>query len=477
MVKKIALYFILVFSIGSLHAQMVPNFVADDINGNAHNLYEYLDEGKVVIVDVFATWCSACWVNLQQEELSQLYKTYGPEGTDQLMILYVEVDTATSDATLYDDNPYGDWTKNVPYPIFNPNQVDAEFNKAFASYGLPTVNVICPSTRENIADVFASDLAEIIEIIQECNTIDGVRDIQIVGEDQVSKPICMNTFINFEVLNTGTESVETFKVIATESGGVIINDFTFEGNLTSGESVQIDLGSFSFPDVLDIQSVNLIIETEDDVANNNRQVVEYSHAPEVQNELLLSIRSDFWAKEDNTRWWIENSANEIVTPVNYLTSLSEQEFGFFLENSDCFTFVIADDFGDGLVLGKVTLTDEHGNVLYDDSNFGFRGEGSFEYLGTSVTSTQGLNEDQYQLNIHPNVVEAELQVQLKFDVNLSSVLTIYNTRGQEFKSLILEKSNNLNTFSIDVQELPNGIYFLGLENQKGRLTKKFIKQS
>ena len=459
-----------------LQSQMVPNFIAQDINGNSHNLYSYLDDGKVVIVDVFTTWCTGCWINHKREKLANLYKTYGPEGTDELMILFVEGDADTPDASLYSENPFGDWTENVPYPIFNPNQLDTTFLNAFAGNGVPTTNVICPNTRENIADIFESYLEEIIEVIQECNSISNVIDLQILGDREVSKPICISTNINFEVLNTGTVPVNTFKVSASELGGVLINEYRFEGDLLPGESTRINLGDFSLSNALDNKVVNLLIENEDAVEINNTQTINYIRAQEVVNQLTLFVKTDFWAEHDNTRWWIENSNNERVTPINFLTSLSESEVSFFLENNDCFTFVIAEDFGDGMVLGEIRLTDEQGNVLYDDTNFGTKGEASFEYLGSGVTSTNTLNESKCQLNIHPNIVMNELLIQYTTDTAQASKLSIYSLQGQQmYPSSIVQKKGSFSK-SINVQALPAGIYFLSLENEQGVLTRKFIKQ-
>ena len=474
----IKLYFIcLTFLLSSLslHSQMVPNFVAQDINGNSHDLYSYLDEGKVVILDVFATWCTGCWINHKEEKLANLYKTYGPEGTDELVILFVEGDVATPDAALYNDNPFGDWTENVPFPILNPNDIDSTFLHAFACNGVPTTNVICPTTRENIADIFDFFLFEIIEVIQECNSISEVVDLQILGDREVSTPICLSTNLNFDVLNTGTEPVTNFTVSATEVGGVLINEFTYEGSLFPGQYTNVNLGDFSLPSVLDNQVVNLLIENEDAVNANNAQIVDYFRAPEVFNELTLFVKADFWAEEDNTRWWIENSAGEVVTPVNSLDPLTESEVSFFLENNDCFTFVIAEDFGDGLVLGEILLTDDQGNVLFDDENFGNRGEVSFEYVGFGVTSANTLDESEYQLNIHPNIVSDELQIQYTIPTQ-PSTLNIYTLQGQQLYSESLTQIDGSLSTSINVQEFSKGIYFVSIENEQGVLTRKFIKQ-
>ena len=118
MTKLICLLTFFLFLLTSTKSQQVPNFIEQDINGTSHNLYSYLNDGKVVVLDVFTTWCSSCWTLHNQQKFTNLYKTYGPDGTDQLVVLFVEGDVETPDESLTVDNPFGDWTAGIPYSIF-----------------------------------------------------------------------------------------------------------------------------------------------------------------------------------------------------------------------------------------------------------------------------------------------------------------------------------------------------------------------
>ena len=42
------------------YTQTAPNLVVADMEGKTHNLYEYLDAGKSVLLDFFITDCIPC---------------------------------------------------------------------------------------------------------------------------------------------------------------------------------------------------------------------------------------------------------------------------------------------------------------------------------------------------------------------------------------------------------------------------------
>lgn len=156
--KKLA--FLATFGVATFSALAqfgtAPDFNVTDIDGNTHQLYaDILDQGLIAVVDVSATWCGSCWSLHDSHALQDLHEAYGPDGTNQLRVIFYEGDGATTMADLEGNtgSTQGNWLDGVTYPIVNESPVTLDMN-IWAPLGFPTVNVIRPSDYEIVLDTW-----------------------------------------------------------------------------------------------------------------------------------------------------------------------------------------------------------------------------------------------------------------------------------------------------------------------------------
>ena len=131
--KKLLLSVAVFGSIFSSKAQLPDGSIAPDftvtayqswlsaagMNSNGtYKLYDYLDAGYTVILDVSATWCGPCWSHHLTGALDDLYINHGPAGqlgvspttTNDVMVIWLDGDGTTADATMLDGSgSIGNW--------------------------------------------------------------------------------------------------------------------------------------------------------------------------------------------------------------------------------------------------------------------------------------------------------------------------------------------------------------------------------
>lgn len=106
---------------GDLVNLKTSKYVAKDINGKEYDIDAILKSGKAIMIDFSTLWCKWCWELHKTGALEKLYSKFGPEGTNQIEVFWVEAEGASKSRIQASGK---DWTKDskgnlVPYPLFS----------------------------------------------------------------------------------------------------------------------------------------------------------------------------------------------------------------------------------------------------------------------------------------------------------------------------------------------------------------------
>jgi len=220
-----------------------PDFTATDINGNSWHLYDILAQGKTVYLDISATWCSPCWSYHTSGKLEGLYNQYGPPGTNEVMVFFIEGESQNTTAQLYGpaggstyaDATQGDWVTGTPYPIIDNSTIANNYQISY----FPTIYMICPDRW--VTEIGTLTTAQLYAGRNNCsfqtaNLDAGIFDPSVINNNLST---CDNVDLSFRIANYGTTPL-TSATVDFLLGGNVVDTYNWTGNLGTYESDQVN---------------------------------------------------------------------------------------------------------------------------------------------------------------------------------------------------------------------------------------------
>ncbi|MBL7964239.1 MAG: T9SS type A sorting domain-containing protein [Flavobacteriales bacterium] len=434
---------------------IAPNFTGVDLNGTSHTLYDYLDQGYTVIIDVSATWCGPCWSYHQAHHLKNLYTTYGP-GTsyDRVMVLFIEGDAATGVAQLNGTPPntQGNWVTGTPYPIIDNATIANQLQIGY----FPTIYKVCPN--RVITEVGQKTTAQLWTECQQCSVADTPNDAMLIPN--ITNPAtCAGSPVDLKVRmsNVGTAPI-TSRTVQAKQGSTVLASTNWTGSLGTYQNVEVNVGSFS-----PTSNANITYEitnTDDDMANNNA-AASVAAGTEVAPgiNVSLELKTDNYGSE--TTWKLFNPAGTVIAqdPAGNYSNNTVYNHNFpALTDLNCYRFEIYDAYGDGMCCA-------YGNGYYKlkvGSNVFLEG-GEFDNVEVRPFKTNilaGIEDNvlETSLDIFPNPTNGLVTVQYQLPAGTRTRVEVYNLLGEQVLEREQSVGSGMQQQTIDLGNLTNGIY-------------------
>lgn len=386
---------------------VAPNLIVTDMNGEYHNLYSYLEEGKSVLLDFFIVNCSPCEEGSGYME--NLWNNFGPEGTDQLEILSIEVYNNTDN---FVSEAVDNW--NILNPVINLNSIPLNYSPFVSEY--PNYIMICPDRSMTIFNWIDNPdtLMEWELLLNECNYGNNYTDIKLFEPEIIH---CQgDIYSNVNIGNVGSNYVSEI-IISVFIDSILHSNIFWDGILPTGATTN----ESTFPIHFESTGINSdfiyfeAFSPYDTNFINNSYFVDISDQTNTNSQQInIEIKNDNYPHDIS--WSLKNELDIIVASGSGLdySPFELIEINILLNQNTCYTFTIDDEHEDGMCCsfgsGYYLLRDNQDTLFYENSAFKQK-KHSF-YI-----------EPEEVLNITENII---------IDNKIQSII-YYNLQGQQIK--------------------------------------------
>jgi hypothetical protein len=496
--KKSLLSCMLLLGLG-VNAQLTagsiaPNFTFTDINGTEHTLYDYLDEGKTVILDISAAWCSPCWSYHNTHALRDLYEEHGPTGfpdvdagtTDDVMVFYIEGElsntaaqiTGTSSGNTNATFSQGNWTTGTTYPIIDVpnNAAGTAFMNGYDINYFPTVYMVCPN--RIVSEPGQQAAGDLYALTGDCPApATAAVDVAAVTYEG-ARSHCEGNYTPAVRIQNNSTTPLTSATITIMSGATVVSTTSWTGTLATYEVANVSctpITNFTGG------ALTVAVTTTDD-ANlvNGALTTSVTPAIETNNGIMVHVFTDYWANEIS---WKIKDANGATVPGTTSPALANnqlQHFGYQLSGTGCYTFSIADGFGDGILNGSfqpgiangaLLVEDSYGTVIMNNIDYGFGKNVLFK--ATQDVAGVKENEAVAAFQVYPNPATDNITV--AFDAQDGDyAVTLVDLQGRVVLNNNYTNLSGAQTISVPVSNVAKGNYLVKVSSNGTSTVKSVV---
>jgi hypothetical protein len=406
-----------------------PNFSLVDIDGTTQVLYNYTNAGKAVILDISAVWCGPCWSYHQSGALETAFNTWGPSGTDELMVLWIEGDQNPL-ACLQGSGcgTQGDWTAGTSFPMMltvSPNS-SSVVNQYAISY-FPTIYVICPDrTVSEVGQLTANNLhAACLACPPLPTTTNDVMIVDIVSP--ITSKCATGTTPMITIQNQGNDTLTSLTLVS-KVDGVVNGTKNWVGSLARFDRINVTMpvmygvadGAHEY--TIEASLPNGLVD--EDTSNNTMQ----SHFGVYTSGVNIQIKVTTDDYPEQVSWKLfEQGTNNIVMERDELAD-GLNSYIVCLGYDRCYTFTIYDANNNGMSSPGMAQVLVLGNEVLNIPGTSYTSSKSGDFCMPSSSIAE--NDPGTMLQIYPNPFNSDIQIDLQLVQSQDVVVDIYNVMGE-----------------------------------------------